>query len=76
MPGFDRFEKWILTEDQKHGARTYFRVLSLDKYDRRHIMKKTWHPLTQKAGFINNKTTPWTSANTAVLAPDHIYLLV
>lgn len=36
-------------------AQTLFRVLSLDKSDRRHIMMKACRPLTQKIGFINNK---------------------
>lgn len=57
-------------------AQALFMVLSLDKSDRRHIMTKAGHPLTQKIGFINNKTTTWISANITVLAPDHIYLPV
>lgn len=39
-------------------------------------MTKAGHPLAQKIGFINNKTTTWISANITVLAPDHIYLPV
>lgn len=35
---------------------------------------KAWHPLTQKIGFTNNKTTIWISANS--VAPAHIYLPV
>jgi hypothetical protein len=60
---------------KKRGGKhkLFFRVLSLDKSDRRHIMMKSWHPLTQKIGFINNKTTFWISASITMLALDHIY---